>query len=179
MNSTWYPEIEEPIKCCENHYTLVLYKRIRDNILSDPTRCKMITLPNLTTPLTHFSFKMLGECTWRDSPHLEQRGGLLASRWSRVLDIRRENQQNQHNMRLPTSLFTEVAWTSNYTQNHRSDAYTAYAKSRTQTIPEGNNHGRHASSVNRSMNPVVKMPLECVICFSISFRCYALSLFCT
>ena len=25
MNSTWYPEIEEPIKSCEKHYSLVLY----------------------------------------------------------------------------------------------------------------------------------------------------------
>ena len=25
VNSTWYPEIEEPIKSCEKHYSLVLY----------------------------------------------------------------------------------------------------------------------------------------------------------
>ena len=25
VNSTWYPEIEEPIKLCEKHYSLVLY----------------------------------------------------------------------------------------------------------------------------------------------------------
>ena len=39
-------------------------------------------------------------------------------------------------------------------------------------------YGQNLISLNRSMNPVLKMPLKCAICFSISFRWYAFPNFC-
>ena len=60
MNSTWYPEIEEPIKSPEKHYSLVLYMVIWNKLnrryvvgksSTDHIQTTRSTLPTTYRPL--------------------------------------------------------------------------------------------------------------------------------
>ena len=78
MNSTWYPEIEEPIKSREKHYSLVLYILIQLNLLNWPKlhwQIILLSMMDLYLLFRHFVWLILWLIACHNLP-LKKRGGL-------------------------------------------------------------------------------------------------------